>query len=103
MAKVNMRLVEDIKLVHTNNLKNIPEFHFKPLDMSGEKALRENCVNLWSQGVVSTKTMMEIQGYSLEKEKSRREKEASDGTDEVLMSRDAQNTSNDTSGGSGNE
>lgn len=100
MNKVNQRLVEDLKLVRTNNLKDIPEFHFAPIDMNGEKAFRETCEKLWQQGLVSTRTLLETNGFNVAKEKVRRETEASDGTDEILMSRQvqqqmAQNTSSD--------
>lgn len=90
MNKVNIRLVEDLRLIHTNNLKDIPEFHFDPIDLNGEKALREACEKLWQQGLVSSRTLMEINGFNLAKEKGRREKEASDGTDEVMMPRQVQ-------------
>ena len=86
MYKVNIRLIEDIKLIHTNNLKDVPVFHFKPLSMSGMKELREACEKLWQNGLVSSKTYLEMQGYSLAKEKKQRELEASDGTDETMIS-----------------
>jgi len=89
MNKVNQRLVEDLKLIRTNNLKDIPEFHFAPIDLNGEKAFRETCEKLWQQGLVSSRTLMEINGFNLSKEKTRRETEASDGTDEVMISRQA--------------
>lgn len=93
MTKINERLTEFIP--HTYNLKEIPEFRFQPLSMEGKKTLREKCTELWSQGVISTKTMMKTQGYSFEAEKTQREKEKSDGTDEVFEPRvvKAQNTS----------
>lgn len=90
MNKVNERLVEDLKLVHTNNLKDIPEFHFIPMDMNGDKAFRESCEKLWQQGLVSTRTLMETSGFNLSKEKERRETEKSDGTDETMVARQAQ-------------
>lgn len=87
MNQINERLKEDI--TGTYNLKEAPKFGFKPLDMAGQKALRETCQTLWEKGLVSTKTMMEAHGYSLDVEKAQREKEASDGTDEKLVARDA--------------
>lgn len=90
MNKVNQRLVEDLKLVRTNNLKDIPEFHFVPIDMNGEKAFRETCEKLWQQGLVSTRTLLESSGFNMAKEKMRREAESKDGTDEVLVSRQMQ-------------
>ena len=86
MTQINKRLAEEIPA--TNNLKDIPEFHFAPLSMEGKKALREACNELWKNGVVSTQTMMETNGYSIDVEKERREKEASDGTDKTMSARD---------------
>ena len=86
MDRINVRLTEWIE--GTYNLKETPEFHFAPLDMSGKKALREACNDLWSKGVISTKTMMENNGYSLEMEKKQREREDAEGVDEVMMPRD---------------
>lgn len=88
MTRINARLTEYID--GTYNLKEIPEFHFQPLDMSGKKAIREACKDLWSQGLVSTKTMVETHGYSLDLEREQREKEASDGTDEIMIPRDVE-------------
>ena len=90
MTKINKRLAEEIP--GTYNLKEIPEFHFKPLTMEGKKALREKCIELWEKGVVSTKSMMETNGYSMEVERTRREKENSEGIDEVLSPRDVVNS-----------
>lgn len=97
MNKVNQRLVEDVRLIHTNNLKNIPEFHFVPIDMNDEKAFREACEQMWERGLVSTRTLMETKGFSLAKEKSRRETEASDETDAVLAPRELIKTATSTS------
>ena len=94
MTQINARLTEEIQ--GTYNLKDVPEFHFAPLSMEGKKALREKCNELWQNGVVSTQTMMETNGYSIDVEKERREKEASDGTDKTLALRNqtAQPTQN---------
>lgn len=86
MNRINERLAEWIP--GTYNLKEAPMFHFAPLDMSGKKALREACNDLWNKGVVSTKTMMETNGYSMELEKAQRAKEAEDDTDETFKPRD---------------
>ena len=88
MLKLNARIVEDIRLIRTNNLKNIPAFHFMPLSLSGKKELREACEKLWQLGLISTQTMTEAYGYTLSKERKRRQDEAANGTDQIMMSRD---------------
>jgi len=96
MNKINEKLTEFIP--NTYNLKEIPEFHFQPLSMEGKKALREKCNELWTQGVISTRTMMTVEGYSFEAERKQREQEAGDGTDEVFAPRNSkQAVSDDTS------
>lgn len=72
----------------TYNLKDPVEFHLKPLDMSGRKALRDKCLDLWEKGIVSTKTLMDMHGYSMYGEKEQREKEAKDNVDTILAPRD---------------
>lgn len=89
MTKINARLAEEIS--GTYNLKEPPEFHFQPLSMEGKKALREKCIELWEKGVVSTKHMLDLQGYSLEVERETRESEKKDGTDESMLPRDIGN------------
>ena len=85
MNRINERLTEYIP--GTYNMKEVPQFNFQPLDMSGRKALRESCKALWEEGVVSTKTMMETQGYSMDLEAEQREQEKKDGIDEILQNR----------------
>lgn len=87
MCKLNQRLVEDIKLTRTNNLKNVPEFHFEPLSLSGKKELREACEKLWGEGVVSTQTLMKAYGYSMKKEFELRKQEIKDGIDDTMTPR----------------
>ena len=91
MNKINVCIQEELGNGHAYNVSQVPEFEFMPLDMAGKKALREACKELWQQGLVSTQTMMTTQGYSLERERAQREKEASDGTDEVLVPREITN------------
>ena len=88
MNKFNRSLVEDIRLVRTNNLKQIPEFHFKPLSINGKEELRKACTELWKQGLLSTETYLNANGYSVEKERARRETEKNEGYDEVFIPRD---------------
>ena len=88
MNRINERLTEYID--GTYNLKEIPKFNFAPLSMEGKAALRDACTKLWESGVVSTKTMLETNGYSVDREKMLREKEKDDGTDKVMRPRDAE-------------
>ena len=90
MTQINKRLAEVIP--GTYNLKETPEFHFQPLSMEGKKALREAALDLWEKGAISTDRMLKTQGYSLEVERENREKEKSDGTDEVMLPRELGNT-----------
>lgn len=92
MNKINERLTEFIQ--GTYNLKEIPQFKFQPLTIEGKKALREKCVELWEKGVISTRTMMETNGYSIEKESKAREQESKDGLDETLAPRETLASSN---------
>ena len=85
MTQINARLTEFMNGVY--NLKDIPEFHFAPLSMEGKKALREKCSELWMSGVVSTQTMMETNGYSIDRERERRDQELKDGTDKTFAPR----------------
>ena len=93
MNKINVCIQEELGNSHTYNVAKIPEFRFMPLDMAGRKALRDACNELWEKGVVSTKTMMETNGYSMDEEVERRNDEASNGTDETLVPRDITNMS----------
>ena len=88
MNKINVCILEELSNAHTYNVSKVPEFHFMPLDMAGRKALRDACKELWEKGVVSTQTMLETQGYSMEREIERRQAESKNGSDEVLAPRD---------------
>ena len=88
MNRINERLVDYIDGVY--NLKEPPQFKFEPLEMSGKKALREACLQLWDKGCVSTRTMMQTYGYSVDIETARRKEEASNGTDEAMLDRTTQ-------------
>ena len=93
MNKINVCIQETLMNTHVYNVKQIPEFSFMPLDMTGSKALRESCTELWQNGLVSTRTMLETNGYSLEKEKAIREEERSNGTDEIMKPREEKSAS----------
>ena len=85
MNQVNVCIQERLREDHIYNVNEVPKFRFKPLDMSGQKALREACLELWKQGVVSTKTMMEAHGYNMDEEKRLRDIEAKEGYDEAFV------------------
>lgn len=94
MNRINVCIQEKLAEQHIYNIKKVPEFYFKPLDMNGRKSLREACEQLWIKGLVSTKTYMEMNGYSTDHEKELRMREAEDGTDEVLVPREEQRAVN---------
>ena len=96
MTKINERLTESIP--GTYNLKQIPEFHFQPLSIEGKKALREKALELWEKGVISTDTMSKSEGYSLERERKKREQEKSDGTDKIMAPRDVEASAQNEAG-----
>lgn len=66
---------------------NPPKFIFMPLDMSGRKAMQEAGMRLWSDGVLSSRSLMEIYGYDMNQEVSRRRSELDEGIDDVLRNR----------------
>lgn len=87
MNKINVCIQEQLAKKHAYNVNKVPEFSFMPLDMDGRKALREACEKLWTNGLVSTRTYMQANGYNLDREKAMRAEEKSDGTDETLSPR----------------
>jgi len=87
MTWMNDRFKEYIPAV--NNLKETPEFHFEPLSMTGEKAMRDTCQQLWTNGVVSTKTLLNRMGYSYDVERKQRQEEAGE-TDDIFTDRATQ-------------
>lgn len=99
MNKFNNRIVEDIRIIKTNNLKQIPEFHFEPLSLNGEKDLREVCERLWTLGVLPTKTMLERNGYNYEQQIDLIKQEVEDGVDQLVIPRT--NRTNDTNNDQG--
>ena len=87
MNKINVCIQEELANTHIYNVSQVPTFTYMPLDMEGRKALRNTCTELWKQGLVSTKTMLEANGYSLEKEKAQRDKELKEGIDDSMKPR----------------
>lgn len=101
MNKINVCIQEQLALEHKYNISDVPKFSFMPLDMSGQKSLREACENLWLKGLVSTETYMQQQGYSLNRELDLRKKEKSKGIEDVLTPRDGTATDTDDSDSNG--
>lgn len=87
MNKINVCIQEELANAHVYNVNQVPEFHFMPLDMAGKKALRDACKDLWTQGLVSTQTMLLEHGYNMEQEVAQRKTEAENGTDDTLIPR----------------
>lgn len=86
MNKLNFCIKEELLKRHTYNVKDVPTFTFLPLELSGSKALRDRCYQLWKDGVISTATMMDTEGYDLMRELHQREMEK-DHVDEVFAPR----------------
>lgn len=66
--KLNECIKEELEKTHIYNVRLLPLFSFMPLEMSGRKAMREACTQLWRDGVVSTETLLRAHGYDLEHE-----------------------------------
>lgn len=91
MNKINTRL--NGGFLPRSKDENVPKFTFPPVDLTGSGKLYESCLNLWKEGVLSTKTMMDIHGYDMAQEFERRRKEDDEGVTETLTPRDC-DTSN---------
>ena len=67
--------------------ENAPKFTFPPVDLTGSGRLYETCLNLWKEGVLSTRTMMSMHGYDVDQEFERRKAEDKKGITETLAPR----------------
>lgn len=85
MDKINTRLNGGI--LPRSKDENVPRFTFPPVDLTGSGKLYESCLNLWKEGVLSTRTMMSIHGYDMDQEFERRKKEDKSGITETLAPR----------------
>lgn len=85
MNRINQRLNG---IIPRRSAKNVPVFRFIETDLSGDSAFKEACMKLWTQGTVSTQTLLDAYGLNIEQETARRKEEASNGTDAVLAPRD---------------
>lgn len=90
MNKINVRLNGGI--LPRSKDENVPTFKFPPVDLTGSGKFYETCLNLWKEGVLSTKTMMDAYGFDLEQEYKRRSFEDHSGvTDTMLPRQETQN------------
>lgn len=85
MDKINARA--NGILPHSKK-ENLPKFTFPPIDLAGSKSFQEACFKLWSEGVLSNETMLQIHGFDMKQEVERRKTEQADGVEEILTVRD---------------
>ena len=98
MNKINVRL--NGGFLPRSKDENVPKFTFPPVDLTGTGKLYETCLNLWKEGVLSTKTLMETSGYDMEQECERRKDEEEKGICKTLSPReDTKTESNTPTGG----
>ena len=87
MSKINLLIKEELSKERSYNISEVPLFHFVPLDVAGKKALRETAKELWQKGVVSTESMTRLNGFDMDVETKKRERELNEGIDEILTPR----------------
>lgn len=72
MNKINLRLNG---VLPRSNAANIPKFTFPPVDLAGNEKFKKTCLDLWKEGVVSTRTMLQTHGYDIGQEEERLQNE----------------------------
>ena len=82
MNKINLRVNGD--MVTRSKNEKIPLFEFEPVDLSGSSKFQKTCLDLWKQGCLSTETMLDAHGFSIEQEAARKQKEIDTGVFELL-------------------
>lgn len=83
MTEVNVQLVKDMHVKCHRAL----EFVYDPMDLKNTTKLQEACLNLWKEGVVSTRTMVEAHGLDIEQERERLVIERRNGTNAIMKPR----------------
>lgn len=91
MTKINYLIKDELSKTFKYNIEQVPEFRFKPMSMDEEKALRDSCLELWKSGVVSSRTLTEINGFSYD-----RERETMEQDNDTLAEREASKALNTT-------
>lgn len=99
MNKINVRINGGI--LPRSKDENVPKFTFPPVDLTGSGKLYEACVELWKQGVLSTKTMMDIHGFDMKQEYDRRKNEDETGITDTLLPRENKDENDTTGNGDG--
>lgn len=84
MNKINTRLNGASGGVSRSASGNVPKFTFPPVDLAGSSKFQATCHELWREGVLSTKTLLQIHGYDVDQEVERKRSEDSDGTTQAL-------------------
>lgn len=89
MFKYNTKLSGTLKA--TSN--KIPEFSFEKIDLTNDGSMKEEAMKLYSQGIISKRTLSEAFDYDLDQELERRTEEAKE-IDEVMVPPINPNTAN---------
>lgn len=82
MDKINRRVNGD--KITRSNADRIPKFTFIPVDLSGNAKFQKACEDLWKQGCLSTKTMLDAFNLDYEQEVTRKKMELADGTYQLM-------------------
>lgn len=72
MNKINLRLNG---VLPRSSTANIPKFTFLPVDLAGNEKFQKTCLELWKEGVVSTRTLLQTHGYDMGQEQERLQSE----------------------------
>lgn len=99
MNKINRRVNGD--MLTRSSSSNVPVFTLMPVDLSGNSKFQKTCHELWQQGCMSTKTMLQLHGFDYEQEVYRKTQEVEDGS-YILMNKEAMNNAINNDSDSGN-
>lgn len=77
MNKINIRVNGD-QVTHSRTDK-IPKFELEPIDLSGNNKFQKTCEDLWKQGCMSTRTMLDSHGIDYDQELKRKKHEVESG------------------------
>jgi len=70
----------------------IPKFVFTKLNLQSDKDFRDEVMKIYAQGLLSKETVLSTLDYCFEEEKTRKEKENTDGLDEIFKLPPSPNT-----------